>query len=216
MYVKYSGTVCKTTSTENKYSYQKSPKQTKTKKEKQTISVHSLKYKTYTLYIFPLIKDTTIPKEIMSNMNWADHCSSDDESDDGLHPARLASNHSAEQDLSNDLSYDPSDTGAALSVTAGDDDIELEKETIPYPPEIDMNNLPENFPTEAPYTAYVRNLSFYIKTEDEFASSVEELINKRYEGLKKAKVVRTRFGIDREKKRKSFGYVEFGTPEEVS
>lgn len=151
----------------------------------------------------------------MNNMNWADHCSSDDESDDGLHPARLATNNQpVEQDLSNDLSFDPSDTGA-LSVTGGEDDIEIEKETIPYPPVIDMNNVPENFPTVAPYTAYVGNLSFQIKTEEDFAQNVETLITNRYQGLKSVKVAGARFGIDREKKRKPFGYVEFETPEEV-
>lgn len=151
----------------------------------------------------------------MSNLNWADHCSSDDESDDGLHPARLATaTQPVEQDLSNDLSYDPSDTGA-ISVTGGDEDLEVEKEIIPYPPEIDMNNVPENFPTEAPYTAYVGNLTFIIKTEEEFARSVEKLIAFRYQGMKRVKVTGARFGIDREKKRKKFGYVEFDTPEEV-
>jgi RNA recognition motif-containing protein len=45
---------------------------------------------------------------------------------------------------------------------------------------------------------------------------VEKLIAFRYQGLKRVKVIGARFGIDREKKRKPFGYVEFETPEEVS
>lgn len=166
-------------------------------------------------YTQPYKYSITTNKENMNNMNWADHCSSDDESDDGLHPARLATNSEPiEQDLSNDLSYDPSDTGA-LSTTGGDDDLEVEKETIPYPPEIDMNKLPENFPTAAPYTAYVGNLAFSVKTEEDFARGVEKLITFRYQGMKRVKVIGARFGIDREKKRKPFGYVEFETPEDL-
>jgi len=140
-------------------------------------------------------------------MNWADHCSSDEESDDGLHPARVGSDHPIEADLSNDLSY-----GSAEE----DPDLELEKEKTPYPIAIDMNNLPEGFPTEAPYTAHVTNVAFNINTPEDFGQKIEGLVKYRYQSLQTVQVTGARFGIDRATgKKRGFGYVEFGTPEEL-
>lgn len=144
-------------------------------------------------------------------MNWADHCSSDEESDDGLHPARIASNHPIEADLSNDLSYASDED----SIT-GDTDLEVAKEKKPFPEPIDMDDLPEDFPTEAPFTAHVNNVAYNIKTEKDFGQKIEGLVKYRYQGSKRVEVTNARFGIDRETgKRRGFAYVEFATPEEL-
>ena len=148
-------------------------------------------------------------------MNWADHCSSDDESDDGLHhPARLAaSNHSL--GIDNDLSFEKSKDDDDDSIS--ESDLEIEKETIPYPPPIDMNNLPEDFPTEAPFTAHVKNVAFNIKNEEELGDKIERLVTFRYQGSKRVKVTGARFAFDRATgKRRGYAYVEFDTAEEVS
>lgn len=145
-------------------------------------------------------------------MNWADHCSSDEESDDGLHPARVGSDHPIEADLSHDLSYGSADDNARQE----DPDLEVEKEKTPYPIALDMNNLPEGFPTEAPYTAHVTNVAFNINTPEDFGQKIEGLVKYRYQSLQTVQVTGARFGIDRATgKKRGFGYVEFGTPEEL-
>lgn len=149
-------------------------------------------------------------------MNWADHCDSDSDSDDGLHPVRFSSNNLAGQAATEEnpdagISFDDED-----SIDA-DEELELEKEEIPFPPPIDMNNLPDNFPTEAPYSAYVGNVAFNIKSEQAFGEKIEGLVKFRYQNTKRVKVINARFGMDRAtNQRKGFGYVEFETPEEVS
>lgn len=156
-------------------------------------------------------------------MNWADHCSSDEDSDDGLHPARLAaSNHSLQAGLDdiadNDLSFDETESREDddLEIMCTDSNIELAEEPIPYPPEIDVNNVPEDFPTQPPYTAHIRNLAYKINTPDELASKIEGLVNFRYKGDKRVKVANARIGFDRKTGNpKGFGYVEFETPKEL-
>ena len=148
-------------------------------------------------------------------MNWADHCDSDSDSDDGLHPVRFSSNNLAGQ-----ASDDNPDAGISFddedSIDA-DEELELEEEEIPFPPPIDMNNLPDNFPSEAPYSAYVGNVAFNIKSEQAFGEKIEGLVKFRYQNTKRVKVINARFGMDRStNQRKGFGYVEFETPEEVS
>lgn len=140
-------------------------------------------------------------------MNWADHCSSDDESDNGrTHPVRMATS------IDNDLSYDDSVKEKLLE----DENLELEEEVTPFPPAIDFSNMPESIPTEAPFTGYIRNLAFRINTPEYLMDVVERLIDERYEGQQKVKAVDARIGIDREtKKPMGFGYVEFNTAQEV-
>ncbi len=173
--------------------------------------------------------------------SWADHCSSDEESDDELHPARLASTKS---NLEGDLSYDDG-SQASISVTADDnlDDLvpggggqgghhghhhggrgssgrnNQNNEEIPKPPPIDFNNVPSELPKQPPYTAYIRNLCFKIQEPGDLANKVEGLTRFRYKksGQHEVRVTNARLGIDRNTgKRKGFGYVEFDTPEEVS
>lgn len=145
-------------------------------------------------------------------MNWAD--SSDEESDDELHPARIAASQSIDHDLSYDDSKDDEDS---ITGSINDGELEVEEEKIPYPPPINMKVLPENFPREAPFTAHVKNVAFNIKSEEDLGKKIEGLVKFRYQGSKRVQVTGARFGIDRQTgKRRGFSYVEFGTAEEVS
>lgn len=172
--------------------------------------------------------------------SWADHCSSDEESDAGMHhPARLAPGDSMDPDLSYDESIEH------ISVT-GEDDVSLDNlvgngngrdhggrdgnrhhqnnnnnnrqqsEEIPYPEEIDFENKPPNFPTQAPYTAHIRNLCYKIEDAADLADKIEGLTRWRYQKKQSVTVTNARVGIDRATgKRKGFGYIEFDTPEEL-
>jgi hypothetical protein len=145
-------------------------------------------------------------------MNWAD--SSDEESVDELHPARLAAAPSTSMDQ--DLSYDD-DSHVSDDDASDDDDLELERETIPYPPPVDMTNLPENFPKEAPFTAHVKNVAYNIKSDEDLGEKIQGLVKFRYQGDKRVNVASCRLGVDRvTQKMRGFAYVEFETPEEVS
>ena len=107
--------------------------------------------------------------------------------------------------------------GGSEFMTGNDPHLEIEEEKIPFPPPIDMENLPENMPTEAPYTAHIRNVAFNIKDEEDFGNKIEMLVKFRYQGSKRVKVTGARLGIDRETgKRRGYGYIEFATAEEVS
>lgn len=175
--------------------------------------------------------------------SWADHCSSDEESDDGLHPARLTAQ------LDGDLSYDDDDdvniNGNSnesiehISIT-GDNNIDEfgaagigggrggnsnsnrgrgggQREDIPLPQPIDLDHMPPEIPTQGPFTAYISNLCYKIETPDALAEKIEGLTRWRYKREREVKVVNARLGMDHQtKKRKGFGYVEFGTPEDVS
>lgn len=173
--------------------------------------------------------------------SWADHCSSDEESDDELHPARLASN--SNMDGGDDLSYE---SEGHISVTAQDDLDYLgptsggpggnerggqggdggrrgggrnnnHNEEIPFPQPIDFDNKPPEVPKQPPYTAYIRNLCYKIQEPGDLADKVEGLTRWRYKKQHEVRVTNARLGIDRNTgKRKGFGYVEFDTPEEVS
>lgn len=181
--------------------------------------------------------------------SWADHCSSDDESDDGLHPARLAvtsgdaeDNNGIGNSNDGDLSFDESIEH--ISVT-GDDDLDDlvgnngdagrggnyggrggaerggnrrngNNEKVPYPEPIDLDNLPPDLPKQAPFTAYIRNLSYKIEKPADLADKIEGLTRWRYHKKLQVEVVSARLGIDqRTGKPMGFGYVEFGTPQEV-
>lgn len=171
--------------------------------------------------------------------SWGELCSSDDESDDGLHPARLAPKASDD-----DISFD--DSLDHISYT-GDEDLDEmgagagkgngyrheqgrrdggrggrgrgrnnQQEENPSPQPIDFDNVPADVPSKAPFTAYIRNLCYKIDTANDLADKIEGLTRWRYRHEKEVKVINARLGLDRSGNRKGFGYVEFGTVEEVS
>lgn len=171
--------------------------------------------------------------------SWADHCSSEEEdSDDEHHPSRLNANKTESFDA--DLSFDESIEH--ISVNGDDGEIEgLEdigggrhyqnrggrggrgrgrdnhnQEEIPYPQDINFDDVPPNFPTQAPYTAHVRNLCFKIENPSDLADKIEGLTRWRYQKKQTVTVTNARVGVDRNTgQRKGFGYVEFDTPEEL-
>eukprot|EP01083_Nonionella_stella_P190926 707002_1 len=157
-------------------------------------------------------------------MNWADQ-SSDEDSDDGLHPMRLSAHNLVDLDegddgiddgIDNDLSYDESGSQRPDDRMSKDSNLELEEEKIPYPSEIDFDKVPEDFPRQPPYTAHIRNLAFKISTPEELTSKIEGLVNFRYKGDKRVNVKDARLGMDRKTgQRKGFGYVEFDTEKEL-
>lgn len=155
-------------------------------------------------------------------MNWADQ-SSDEDSDDGLHPMRLSAHNLVDIDdevddgIDNDLSYDESGSQRPDDLMSKDSNLELEEEKIPYPSEIDFDKVPEDFPRHPPFTAHIRNLAFKISTPEELSSKIEGVVNFRYKGDKRVTVKDARLGMDRKTgQRKGFGYVEFDTEKEVS
>ncbi len=193
--------------------------------------------------------------------SWADHCSSDDESDDGLHPARLAVNSGDAEDnngigYSNDVDLSFDESIEHISVT-GEDDLDNlvgnnsdggrggnyagkggterggnyagkggterggnrrngNNEKVPYPEPIDFDNLPPDLPKQAPFTACIRNLSYKIDTPADLADKIEGLTRWRYHKKLQVEVVNARLGTDqRTGKPMGYGYVEFGTSQEV-
>ncbi len=183
-------------------------------------------------------------KESYSKMkSWAD-CSSDEESDDELHPARLAA-AASKNNLDQDISYDEESEEGHISVTAEDDLDHLvpassgggrgagphggrgngggrrngnrnHREEVPYPKPIDWDSLPAELPDQPPFTAYIRNLCYKIQEPGDLADKVEGLTRWRYKKEQEVKVINARLGVDRQTgQRKGFGYVEFETPKEV-
>eukprot|EP00568_Trieres_chinensis_P006733 CAMPEP_0183295398 /NCGR_PEP_ID=MMETSP0160_2-20130417/3372_1 /TAXON_ID=2839 ORGANISM="Odontella Sinensis, Strain Grunow 1884" /NCGR_SAMPLE_ID=MMETSP0160_2 /ASSEMBLY_ACC=CAM_ASM_000250 /LENGTH=110 /DNA_ID=CAMNT_0025456877 /DNA_START=426 /DNA_END=755 /DNA_ORIENTATION=- len=108
--------------------------------------------------------------------SWADHCSSDEESDDGRahHPANLPdSPHKAFRPQEPDCGSDCDDRDSHVSGgnSVGDDHdggqiVRRQYDIPPYPP----------------YTAHVGNLSYDIREDGQLAQEVEALVERRYGG----------------------------------
>lgn len=133
--------------------------------------------------------------------SWADHCSSDEESDDGMHhPAR----------------------GEIPTVAEGieeeyEDDYLHEDGGLPEPMQLDFTGV--QLPTQPPFTAYLRNLNFKIRDEQTLADEVQRLADSRYRMLENKDLIHVlgaRFGMDRNTgSRKGYGYVDVENVEEL-
>uniref|UniRef100_A0A6U3QS90 RRM domain-containing protein n=1 Tax=Ditylum brightwellii TaxID=49249 RepID=A0A6U3QS90_9STRA len=146
---------------------------------------------------------------------WAEYCSSDEESDDGLrhtHPA--ASSDGLHPSLHHEDDDDHEDDGSPGDVASNDDTGDHLNAIPPVPSKREYDDLPNG----PPYTAYVRNLSYDIRENDQLVYEINGLLERRYEGTDvRVQVVNARVGIDRESgKRKGFGYVEFTTVEDLT
>jgi len=134
--------------------------------------------------------------------SWADHCSSDEESDDGTHhPAR------------SEISPVVEETEEEASV----EDL-LHEDGGPLDPEqLDFSGI--DLPSRPPFTAHISNLSFKIKDEQTLGDEVQMLAKFRYRMLEDKgliHVVGARFGMDRGTgNRKGFGYVDVEDVEEL-
>lgn len=120
--------------------------------------------------------------------SWADHCSSDEESDD---IPRVSS-------LGNLQALDDQDSDSDHS----DEESEVEQVHV------------YNFPSSPPYTAFVGNLPFDIQDANHLAFELEAMCERILNT--KVKTVNGRLMLDRDTgKKKGFGYVEFDTLEDL-
>ena len=130
--------------------------------------------------------------------SWADHCSSDEDSEPAKHQLpenSIPSNQGAfpyNDTIDTDLSFtDRSGTFLTKDVTLGE-------EYPPAPPPVDFGRIPPNAPGRAPFTAHIGNLSFGVKEGPELADEVEKLVRDRYLGDESVTVTEARVGVDRE------------------
>lgn len=143
--------------------------------------------------------------------SWADHSSSDDDSDNGIGQDLSVDVTRALKSTSidTDLSYDNT---TVLPADNADDGLEYP----PEPPPVDFGVIPPNVPNHAPYTAHIGNLSFGVKEGPDLANEIEKLVTDRYNGEESVTVTEARVGVDRDTgKRRGYGYVEFQTLEEL-
>jgi len=145
--------------------------------------------------------------------SWADNSSSDEDSDAGAkqNPKANFAGLLNTVSIDTDLSYDNS-TVVCQSPVDADGDLEFP----PDPEPVDFGHIPPNCGNRAPYTAHIGNLSFGMKENEQLANEIEKLVTERYNGEESVSVTEARIGVDRETgKRRGYGYVEFGTLEEV-
>lgn len=143
--------------------------------------------------------------------SWADHSSSDEDSDNEIEPNLSADLALKTTSIDTDLSYDNT-TDGILSPDNADDGLEYP----PEPPPVDFGVIPPTAPNCAPFTAHIGNLSFGVKEGPDLANEIEKLVTDRYNGEESVTVTEARVGVDRETgKRRGYGYVEFATLEEL-
>ena len=129
--------------------------------------------------------------------SWADHCSDSEDEDAHHHPA--AANAAAPPAWHESSSEDEAADQALL---------------VPEPAPARTYTLADVPPGGPPFTAFVRNLPYSIKSADELVGEVQRLILGG--GAGDAGISTARLGKDRKTgKQGGFGYVEFGTAEEL-
>jgi len=141
--------------------------------------------------------------------SWADHCSSDEESD-GERP------HKSEP---------VEDKSERNQVSATEDEAHESKDKDEIPPPLPLEDFPKNHPQlyaaiqdmqVPPFSAHMRNLPFRIQSDEAMARTIEALVDFRYQGQKQVRVASARLGLDREtKKPKGFANMDFETMDEV-
>jgi hypothetical protein len=137
--------------------------------------------------------------------SWADHCSSDEESD-GNRPKKA---HPKKDNHSDNPS--PARQEETL------------KDEIPPPlPLDDFSFNHEGFHQVLldmqgpPFSAHIKNLSFHIHSAEALSHMIEGLVDFRYRGEKQVSVSSARIGTDRETgQRKGYAIIGFDTVEEV-
>lgn len=139
----------------------------------------------------------------MSSSNiksWADHCSSDEESDDD----RIAPPPSG---LPGSSSY-----GQLHALDESEDEEEL-----PPPAPVRKSFAISALPDRPPYTAFLGSLPNALKNTNDLGREVEGLLRNRGPEVAGLRVSDVRLMIERDTgKSRGYGYVEFDTPEEVS
>ncbi len=157
----------------------------------------------------------------MIGKSWADHCSSDEESDDDLPPKTLSA-----QDIfgGGDVAVDDDEEDAA----AAEEDSALGdgnsfRPNAARPPK-DYSFL---LTAPPPYTAYVGNLNYDIRSSQELQEDVEKMLESRKcvaifasegdaGGERNVRVQSARLMTERGGgQSRGYGYLEFESPEEV-
>ena len=135
--------------------------------------------------------------------NWADHCSSDEESLSEEVAAALESTNiegeaHQEEPVAEEPEPEPSDHG--------------EPETHEPPAPVEKTY---NYPTQPPFTAFVGNLAYSIDDGDKLKEALSGVITNRL-GPDKVNVLNGRIATDRANGRhRGFGYVEVDTVDQV-
>ena len=125
--------------------------------------------------------------------SWADHCSSDEDTDD---------NYSVESAESEDKNVE--EVPQSL-----DEAFEEKAQIDTTPPERTYD-----FPTRPPFTAFVGNLSFHIQESSQLQQALADVVFDRLG--ERVNVLGGRISFDRNsQKHRGFGYVELETLEEV-
>jgi len=151
--------------------------------------------------------------------SWADHCSSDEESE-GDHRRKsepVNDDDNAERNIVTAKETTRDEAQEDLKGNNNDDDA--------IPPPLPLADFPTNYPQfqeviqdlqGPPYSAHVGNLSFRIQTNEQLSRTLEGLVDYRYQGQEKVHVSSARIALDREtKKSRGFANVYFDTVDEV-
>lgn len=92
---------------------------------------------------------------------------------------------------------------------------EAEPEYYDEEPEPELALKEYNWPTEPPFTAYVGNLSYEIKTSEQMSQGLQDILHDRLQAS--VNIVTARLAIDHQENRSlGYGYVELETVEDVS
>lgn len=120
--------------------------------------------------------------------NWADHCSSDEESIDGI------------DDVAEQVQVQTLEEEAAPAPV-------VEGEAAPAAPRT------YEFPSSPPFTAFIGNLAYSVKEPEELKEAVIKCASEHLG--KELVILGARISFDRNGKHRGFGYLELDTLEEV-
>lgn len=161
----------------------------------------------------------------MIGKSWADHCSSDEESDDDVPPKTLSAQEifGGGDAADDDVDEAEEDSGAAAEDASAAGDGSSYQRHAPRPPK-DYSFL---LTAPPPYTAYVGNLNYDIRSSQELQEEMEKMLESRKcvaisasegdaGGERDVRVQSARLMTEKEGGRsRGYGYVEFDSPEEV-
>lgn len=131
--------------------------------------------------------------------NWADHCSSDEESVDEIDQV-------AEQVQAQKLADEPAATEEAVDTIDAIDPAPME-DAPPAGPRTYV------FPDKPPFTAFIGNLAYSLKDPEELKEAVTKCAVDTLG--QEIKILGARISFDRTGKHRGFGYLELETLEEV-
>lgn len=154
--------------------------------------------------------------------SWADHDSSDDESEGKDQQQRLRK--SELKDNVDGRNHVPTTSSDVIPDNV-DHNTNHEDGDYDTPPPLPLADFRSNYPElnevlsnlqGPPFSAHIGNLPYRIQTSDQFSKTIEDLVAYRYQGQEKVHVSSCRLAVDREtRKLRGFGNVNFDTLDEV-